>query len=81
LRQLRVFAIEIGYQSITPFNQAFREKAGVIDALADDFRVVAFDSRGHGKSDKPHGPGRPIRDLVSKAVLPYICRHNPGVRL
>ncbi len=26
----------------------------VIDALAKDFRVVAFDVRGHGKSDKPH---------------------------
>ena len=28
----------------------------VIDALAKDFRVVAFDVRGHGKSDKPHDP-------------------------
>jgi len=25
-----------------------------IEALAKDFRVVAFDCRGHGKSDKPH---------------------------
>ena len=28
----------------------------VIDALSKDFRVVAFDVRGHGKSDKPHDP-------------------------
>jgi pimeloyl-ACP methyl ester carboxylesterase len=28
----------------------------VIDALARDYRVVAFDVRGHGKSDKPHDP-------------------------
>ena len=27
---------------------------GVFDALAKDFRVVALDCRGHGKSDKPH---------------------------
>ncbi len=29
--------------------------AGVIDALAQDYRVIAFDNRGHGKSGKPHG--------------------------
>ena len=27
---------------------------GVIAALEKDFRVVALDCRGHGKSDKPH---------------------------
>ncbi|HMD35004.1 MAG TPA: alpha/beta hydrolase [Vicinamibacterales bacterium] len=27
---------------------------GIIDKLAKDFRVVALDVRGHGKSDKPH---------------------------
>ena len=27
---------------------------GIIDKLSKDFRVVAFDVRGHGKSDKPH---------------------------
>jgi pimeloyl-ACP methyl ester carboxylesterase len=29
-------------------------RTGVIEALAKDFRVVAFDVRGHGKSGKPH---------------------------
>lgn len=27
---------------------------GLLDALARDYRVVAFDLRGHGKSDTPH---------------------------
>lgn len=29
---------------------------GVVDDLARDFRVIAFDARGHGKSDKPRDP-------------------------
>ncbi|MGA0114612.1 MAG: alpha/beta fold hydrolase [Burkholderiales bacterium] len=29
---------------------------GVVDNLAQDFRVIAFDARGHGKSDSPHDP-------------------------
>ena len=28
---------------------------GVFDSLAEHFQVIAFDSRGHGKSGKPHG--------------------------
>jgi len=27
---------------------------GIIDALRDDFQVIAIDNRGHGRSDKPH---------------------------
>lgn len=29
---------------------------GVVDQLAKDFRVIAFDARGHGKSDAPREP-------------------------
>ena len=29
---------------------------GVVGNLAKDFRVIAFDARGHGKSDSPHDP-------------------------
>ncbi len=29
---------------------------GIIKALAKDYRVIAMDCRGHGKSDKPHEP-------------------------
>jgi pimeloyl-ACP methyl ester carboxylesterase len=27
---------------------------GIIDLLKNDFRLILFDARGHGKSDKPH---------------------------
>ena len=30
--------------------------AGIIKALSKDYRVIAMDCRGHGKSDKPHEP-------------------------
>ena len=30
--------------------------AGVVDALAKDFRVIAYDARGQGKSSSPHDP-------------------------
>jgi pimeloyl-ACP methyl ester carboxylesterase len=29
---------------------------GVLPNLEKDFRVIAFDARGHGKSDKPRDP-------------------------
>jgi pimeloyl-ACP methyl ester carboxylesterase len=29
---------------------------GFVDALKDDYKVILIDSRGHGKSDKPHDP-------------------------
>ena len=32
-------------------------ETGILPDLARDYRVIAFDLRGHGKSDKPHDPG------------------------
>jgi pimeloyl-ACP methyl ester carboxylesterase len=31
-------------------------ETGVLPNLATDYRVIALDCRGHGKSDKPHDP-------------------------
>jgi pimeloyl-ACP methyl ester carboxylesterase len=31
-------------------------RAGIVDRLAEDFTVVAFDLRGHGLTSKPHDP-------------------------
>jgi pimeloyl-ACP methyl ester carboxylesterase len=40
-----------GFSSSLDANYA---QFGTIDKLAKDFRVIALDCRGHGKSDKPH---------------------------
>jgi pimeloyl-ACP methyl ester carboxylesterase len=41
---------------------------GTIDALAEDYRVIAMDARGHGKSGKPHQPEaygfRMVEDVI-----------------
>ncbi len=43
-------------------------KPGLIEALAQDYRVIALDNRGHGRSDKPHDPNqygvRMVEDVV-----------------
>ncbi|HOC70545.1 MAG TPA: alpha/beta fold hydrolase [Candidatus Hydrogenedentes bacterium] len=33
-------------------------RTGRIEALAKDYRVIALDNRGHGRSGKPHDPGQ-----------------------
>jgi pimeloyl-ACP methyl ester carboxylesterase len=37
-------------------NTTFWRGYGYVDQLKDEFSVVLFDARGHGKSDKPHEP-------------------------
>jgi pimeloyl-ACP methyl ester carboxylesterase len=37
---------------------------GIIKALVQDYRVIAIDWRGHGKSDKPHDPAAYGIELV-----------------
>src|SRR5262245_2749610 len=40
----------------------------VLDPLAKDYRVIAFDCRGHGLSGKPHDPARYGLECVEDAV-------------
>lgn len=40
-------------------------RPGIIAGLSTDFRIVALDCRGHGKSDKPHDPGSYGNKMVS----------------
>src|SRR5215469_6705144 len=42
--------------------------SGVIQALAKDHRVIAYDNRGHGRSGKPHDPQRYGEETVEDAV-------------
>jgi pimeloyl-ACP methyl ester carboxylesterase len=41
---------------------------GIIKGLAGDYRVIALDNRGHGKSDKPHDPKQYGTEMVEDAV-------------
>lgn len=41
---------------------------GILPALAEEFRVIALDLRGHGRSDKPHDPGAYGTTMVQDVV-------------
>jgi pimeloyl-ACP methyl ester carboxylesterase len=41
---------------------------GIFKALAKDYRVIALDNRGHGKSGKPHDPKKYGTEMVEDAV-------------
>jgi pimeloyl-ACP methyl ester carboxylesterase len=43
-------------------------KAGIIDALDDEHRVIAIDCRGHGKSDKPHDPEKYGAEMAADVI-------------
>lgn len=41
---------------------------GIINKLKGDFKVIALDNRGHGKSGKPHDPEKYGLEMVEDAV-------------
>ena len=43
-------------------------ESGVFEGLAKDHRIIAFDLRGHGKSEKPHDPGSYGGETVQDAI-------------
>jgi len=42
---------------------------GYVEPLKDKFRVIPFDARGHGKSDKPHEPAAYQLELMAGDAL------------
>jgi pimeloyl-ACP methyl ester carboxylesterase len=42
--------------------------SGIVDNLAKDYRVIAFDARGHGRSGKPHDPKQYGREMSLDVV-------------
>jgi pimeloyl-ACP methyl ester carboxylesterase len=42
--------------------------SGIVQALATSYRVIAFDERGHGRSDKPHDPRAYGREMTNDIV-------------
>jgi pimeloyl-ACP methyl ester carboxylesterase len=50
-------------------NTTFWRGYGYVEPLKDKFRVILFDARGHGKSDKPHEPAAyDLRLMVGDAL-------------
>ncbi|OYV81222.1 MAG: hypothetical protein B7Z73_18330 [Planctomycetia bacterium 21-64-5] len=41
---------------------------GILKSLAKDYRVIAYDNRGHGRSGKPHDPRKYGDEMVEDAV-------------
>lgn len=41
---------------------------GIFQRLAKKYRVIAFDNRGHGRSDKPHDPGQYGTEMVEDVI-------------
>lgn len=41
---------------------------GILNSLAKDYRVIAYDHRGHGRSSKPHNPDKYGDEMVEDAV-------------
>jgi pimeloyl-ACP methyl ester carboxylesterase len=57
------------YHGLTGSGERWRD-TGYIASLADDYRLILIDARGHGKSDKPHeeeayGRRRQAADVVA----------------
>src|SRR5258708_36291477 len=41
---------------------------GIIKELSKDYQVIALDNRGHGLSDKPHGPEKYGKEMAEDAI-------------
>ena len=41
---------------------------GFVEALKDDYSLIIFDARGHGKSDKPHSPEAYGNNMVEDVI-------------
>ena len=54
-------------------NQAVWVFAGLVDALAADFRVTSYDLRGHGFSDRPPT----VRRIFGWPALPWLSGSRP----
>ena len=42
--------------------------SGIVQALATSYRVIAFDERGQGRSDKPHDPPAYGREMTTDII-------------
>ena len=51
-------------------------KAGYVDALKDDYKLILLDARGHGKSDRPYKPEDYEPILMAGEIGRASCRER-----
>ena len=56
-------------------------ESGYVDALRDEFRVIAVDRLGHGRSDKPHVASAYEESLIRRPRAVLDAEGSPGARV
>lgn len=54
--------------NVESWSQTGPKKADVFRAIAKDYRTIAIDCRGHGKSEKPHDPDKYGAEMTEDVV-------------
>ena len=56
------------FHGLTGSGERWRD-TGYVSGLANDYRLILIDARGHGQSDKPHDPASYAREIQAADVV------------